>query len=313
MSSNQSPPPADEPPTWLSSYTKDEVFNREHDRMRAQHVITRAAMHDRLIYAAFENTAHLPDLYILDSACNDGTWMLDVIANRAAQLQKPPDTKLSFLGTDIDKEHFSGLDLAATLPPNVSIDFQEQDISEPWPEDLGSRFDLVHQRFALQYLGDSDDSAQQAVARMLGLAKPGTGWIELIEANVVEWAEGTSADLIPTLRRAKQMTMDFCAKLSINLRAHERLGRWLRAAGAVDVEVKNFEYIVGGKTELGQKVLRNLLEFLGTQKAVTGDWKGFGHSGEEYDGVIRELEHYFGWEGRESAWDFVAAWGRRPA
>ena len=239
--------------------------------------------------------------------------MLDVIAKQATQLQTSPDTKLNFLGTDIDKEHFSGLNLEATLPSNVSIAFQEQDISEPWPEDLGSRFDLVHQRFALQYLGDGDDSAQQAVARMLGLAKPRTGWIELIEANVVGWVEGTSGDLTPTLPLAKQMTMDFCAKLSINPRAHESLGRWLRAAGAVDVQVKNFEYIVGGKTQLGRKVLRNLLEFLGTQRVVTADWKGFGHSGEEYDGVMRELEHYFGTEGKESAWDFVAAWGRRPA
>lgn len=67
---------------------------------------------------------------------------------------------------------------------------------QPWPENLDDRFDLVHQHFALQYLGNSDESSQKAVVRMVALTKPGTGWIQLIEANVVGWA-GSSSDSLP--------------------------------------------------------------------------------------------------------------------
>ena len=86
----------------------------------------------------------------------------------------------------------------------------------------------------------------------------------------------------------------------------------MKEAGAVDVEVQDFECPVGGETELGSKGLRNVLEFLGTQKVVTADWEDFGHGGEEYDHVIRELEEYFGAGQVETAWDFAVAWGRRP-
>jgi hypothetical protein len=66
-------------------------------------------MQDRLIYAPITSTAPSTDLHILDSACNDGTWMLDVIAHRTAQLPIPVDAKLNFLRTDLDKKHFSSL------------------------------------------------------------------------------------------------------------------------------------------------------------------------------------------------------------
>jgi hypothetical protein len=312
MSSTESrAQPQEESLTWLSSYTKDPVFNREHERMRAQHVFVRATMQDRLICAPIKTTPTSPDLQILDSACNDGTWMLDVIANRTAQLRIPVDAKLNFLGTDLDKKHFSSLDLDSALPSNVSLAFQVQDITQPWPENICDRFDLVHQRFALQYLGDSDEGAQKAVARMVALAKPGTGSIQLIEASLVAWAEGSSVSLL-ALQQAKQMTMEFCANLSINLYSHKCLGRWLKEASAVDIEVKEFKARVGGKTELARKGLKNLLDFLGTQKVVTAEWEQFGHSGEEYDNVIRELEDYFETRQEEVVWTFVGAWGRRP-
>jgi hypothetical protein len=302
----------EQPLTWLSSYSKDVVFNREHDRMRVQHAIVRATMQDRVIYAPVNATAPSPELHILDSACNDGTWMLDVITDRTTQLQVQPDIKLNFLGTDLDQKHFSDLDLSSTLPSNVSIAFQVQDISQPWPDDLSGKFDLVHQRFALQYLGDSDENAQQAVARLVNLVQPGTGWVQLGEANVVGWAEGGNVDL-PALRRGKQMTEDFCAKLNINTHSFQSLGRWLKEAAAIDVEVKEFAVPMGGKTELGRKGLKNLLEFLATQKAVTSEWERFEHSGKEYDDVMQELVEYFGNTATETLWPIVVAWGRRPA
>lgn len=268
-------------------------------------------MQDRLIYAPITSTVPSTDLHILDSACNDGTWMLDVIAHRTAQLRLPVNTKLNFLGTDLDKKHFSGLTLESALPSDVSISFQVQDIRQTWPENLRDRFDLVHQRFALQYLGDSDESAPKAVARMVALVKPGTGWIQAIEANVVGWAE-TSGVKFPALQRARQKTLDFCAKLEINPYSHRSLGRWLEEAGTVDVEVRDSEWAVGGETELRRKGLKNLLDFLGTQKVVTAEWEHFGHSGEEYDHVIQELERYFGAGQEDVVWPFAVAWGRRP-
>lgn len=302
----------EQPLTWLSSYSKDAVFNRERDRMHIQHAIVRATMQDRLVHAPVIATAPSSELHILDSACNDGTWMLDVIMDRTTQLQVQPDIKLNFLGTDLYQKQFSDLDLSTALPSNISIAFQVQDISHPWPDDLSSKFDLVHQRFALQYLGDSDESARQAVARQVNLLKPGTGWIQLGEANIVGWAEGGNVDL-PALRRAKRMTEDYCAKLNINTHPHQSLGRWLKEAAVVDVGVKEFALPMGGKTELGLKGLKNLLEFLATQKVVTSEWERFGHSGKEYDAVIQELAEYFGSTVTETFMPFVVAWGRRPA
>lgn len=301
----------EQPLTWLSSYSKDAVFNRERDRMHAQHAIIRATMQDRLVHAPVMGTAPSSELHILDSACNDGIWMLDVNMDRTTQLQVQPDIKLNFLGTDLDQKHFPDLDLSTALPSNVSIAFQVQDISHQWPDDLSSKFDLVHQRFALQYLGDSDKNARQAVAQLVNLLKPGTGWIQLGEANLVGWAEGGNVDL-PALQRAKRMTEDYCAKLNINTHPHQSLGRLLKEAAAVDVEAKEFVVPMGGKMELGRKGLKNLLEFLATQKVVTSEWEGFGHSGKEYDAVIQELAEYFGSTVTETFWPFVVAWGRRP-
>ena len=121
---------------------------------------------------------------------------------------------------------------------------------------------------------------------MVGLAKPDTGWIQLFEANLVGWAESKTFSL-PALRRAKQTTEDFSPRFRINTRSHKSLGRWLKEAVALDIEVNLFEYKVDGNTKLGR---RNGVEFLGTQKVVTAEWKMFEHSAEEYATVIRELE-----------------------
>lgn len=238
--------------TWLSAYTKEPVFNREHGRMHRQHALVRDAMRDQLICAPVGSPAPLSELHILDSACNDGTGVLDVIANRKAELRVPGTTKLSFLGTDLDQKHFSGLEVNPTLLSNINTTFQVQDTRQPWPADLQGRFDLVHQRFALQYLGDSDESAQKAVARMVALAKPGAGWIQLVEANVVGWAQGSRVRL-PALQRARQMTLDFCAQLSINPYSHQSLERWLTEAGVVDVELRHFEWGRGWGDGAGEK------------------------------------------------------------
>jgi hypothetical protein len=147
---------------------------------------------------------------------------------------------------------------------------------------------------------------------MVALAKSGTGWIQIIEANLVGWT-GSSTVSLPAMQRARQMTLDFCAKLSINPYTHKRLGQWLEQAGAVGVEVREFEWKVGSETEFGRKGLKNLLDFLGMQKVVTADWEHFGHSGEECDRVIQQLEQHFGTRQEEVAWTFTAAWGRRPA
>jgi hypothetical protein len=106
MASTGLPPQSHEDSlTWLSSYTKDPVFNREHDRMHRQHLLVRAAMQNRLIYAPIINSpARFRELDILDSACNDGTWILDVIVHRTAQLRVQEDTKMNFVGTDLDKK-----------------------------------------------------------------------------------------------------------------------------------------------------------------------------------------------------------------
>jgi len=103
------------------------------------------------------------------------------------------------------------------------------------------------------------------------------------------------------------MTGDFCAKLNINTHSFQNLGRWLKEATAVDVEVKEFVVPMGGKTELGRKGLKNLLEFLAKQKVFTSECERFEYSGKEYDAVMLKLVEYFGNTATETFWPFVVA------
>jgi hypothetical protein len=64
---------------------------------------------------------------------------------------------------------------------------------------------------------------------------------------------------------------------------------------------------MGEKTELGRKGLKNLLEFLATQKVVTSECERFEHSGKEYDAVMQELMEYFRNTATETFWPFVVA------
>jgi len=90
----------------------------------------------------------------------------------------------------------------------------------------------------------------------------------------VGWAEGANIDL-PALRRGKQMTEDFCAKLNINTHSFQSLRRWLKETAAVGVEVKEFAVPMGWKTELGRK---------GLLSRVNGSGLG----------TVQELVEYFG-------------------
>ncbi len=248
--------------TWQSSYSSVPIRTKEYTRLDAQHILTRSVMPGGKLICAPVSIQSSSEFHILDSACNNGTWIFNLISD-----QIPSGTKVHFLGTDIDKNHFPSPDAEPMreLGENFSVEFEVQDISHPWPSDLHGKFDLVHQRYALQYMGEDEVTNIKTVKGLLGLARSGTGWVQLVEANALDWAADCEVECV---QRARKMTEGFLAKMNINPNADRGLKRWLEAAGGSEVEWRTLVWVVGGESEMGRMARRNLVEFLGTQAKV---------------------------------------------
>ncbi|KAF2729061.1 putative methyltransferase SirN-like protein [Polyplosphaeria fusca] len=133
-------------------------------RLSFQHEVLKQNV-GKLVLAPLDLTT--PNLRIVDSATADGLWLRDLATSL------PPSATL--IGTDIVESYFPPKE---DWPSNVTLSIQS--ITKPWPSDMNSTFDLVHQRFALPAAGRSGLKA--ALHGLIGLVKPG-GWIQLVEAD----------------------------------------------------------------------------------------------------------------------------------
>lgn len=145
-----------------SDYIFGDTGSDEVRRLTEQHQITTHGLHGRLIQAPLDLSQ--PHLSILDSACANGLWLHEV----STQL-KPP---YRLVGADL----FSFPDTALQ-----DLNFIQHDFTVPWPSDLHGKFDLVHQRSALQ--GARSSSVEDAIGLLLSLLKPG-GWVQLVEMDL---------------------------------------------------------------------------------------------------------------------------------
>lgn len=187
----------------------------ENDRLNVQHALVRSIMGGKLLIAPADMGRH--NLRVLDSGTAQANWLLDLAT-------LVPDTA-QLIGTDIAVEQFPP---EAQRPSTMTL--QKQSIFEPWDKTMVASFDIVHQRFVLAACR-SNEEAQQAVANLVALAKPG-GWIELHEGNMLKIQEG---DAHKAMMRFRDIAVAAWTSIGQLPDPGVRLSGWLRDAGAEEM------------------------------------------------------------------------------
>ncbi|EHK22003.1 uncharacterized protein TRIVIDRAFT_91355 [Trichoderma virens Gv29-8] len=233
-------------------------------------------------------------LKILDSATFDGYWL-----EEAAKLVNAP----VLVGTDISPAMFPP---ASANGPSYHV----QSVSEPWPEAWKGTFDLVHQRLVLA--GTTPEIGQNAVKALIELAKPGTGWVQLVEGALEHLTEEQKPKY-PALHRFQTLVARMLPGLGWNQRVGLQVRGWMEAEGLQDVSEKIMEIPVGaGNTDrrLGDLAKQNLLtvveHFTQASKDLPADSD---IKAEDFEAVLRDLKVEVDTVG--SLLRFNSVWGRR--
>ena len=216
---------------------------KEFDRLRIQHEMVKAVMCGKLLLTPTDFSD--PGLRVLDSATGNGYWVVDLAKSLA------PTATL--VGTDIAPQHF-----LHDVPPNVTL--TKHSISDVWPADYQSSFDVVHQRFVLALVPEA--VSPDAVQKLFACVKPG-GYIQLHEGDMTAIEEGPQHE-------AATRFLDFMKEawtgLGYQLAPGPKLTKWLKDAGAVELEEKMMWNKTGAYTtdktqsKLGVSVLLALLD-----------------------------------------------------
>lgn len=191
-----------------------------------------------------------PKLRVLDSGTADGRWLADMAA-------KLPKTAV-LVGAVIATRLFP-------MPQN--IEFRVQSITEPWPDEFQSSFDIVNQRLAL---GDCNpDTARKAVTALFSLVKPG-GWIQLLECDYTGgFTEEKKLRCPATAKLCENIISSMSATGTSNQHAPNLKG-YLRAAGGVDIVQTIMDLPVGASEALTPALqastTRNMLSMVNEMK-----------------------------------------------
>ena len=176
-----------------------------------------------------------------------GFWLAE-----AAKLVREP----ILVGTDISPAMFPQAGSASTNGPS----FHVQSVTEPWPEAWKGTFDLVHQRLVLA--GTTPEIGRNAVKALIELAKPGTGWVQLVEGALEHLTEEQKLKY-PALHRFQKLVARMLPGLGWNQRVGLQVRGWLESEGLQDVSEKIMEMPVGAGNpdrRLGDLTKQKLLE-----------------------------------------------------
>ncbi|KAI0392800.1 S-adenosyl-L-methionine-dependent methyltransferase [Xylariaceae sp. FL0594] len=213
--------------------------DQEARRLADQHDLLKFFMGGRLIVAPIDLSQQ--NLRVLDSGTADGKWLLDL----ATSLSSPKGSTL--VGTDVSSARFP----TGTLPSPADISFAKQDIRVPWPENWKHSFDLVHQRLVLTGAGPD---VSRIVHLLLGNVASG-GWIQLTEAaQVIGKYDG------PAMRNFLALMGELMRAMGTGDAFANELEQWVRDAGFVNVQSRDFPYDLGAKIddlELREKSVRS--------------------------------------------------------
>jgi SAM-dependent methyltransferase len=255
---------------------KDE---QESDRLNFQHFFLKAALGAN--YVAPLEKVRVET--ILDVGCGTGVWCREVAGEF---------TQAYIHGVDIDPS------LACAIAPPANCRFLPADLLRGLPFASGT-FDFTHMRLLVAALPTSRWPG--AVAELLRVTKPG-GWIELVECGLGFKRAGAA-----TLRYVEWWQQ--VSKLrGIDTAAVANIDRWLRAAGAKQVERRTLYVPVGPwGGHIGKMLALNM----------QNGWRGvrgmlceqIGIAPEHFDEVIYALPAE--WERNCTEYAYYIACGRR--
>ncbi|KAH8669167.1 S-adenosyl-L-methionine-dependent methyltransferase [Xylariales sp. PMI_506] len=151
-------------PEYLLVRTEHEL-----DRLRKQHRWLQLCNGGKIVFAPVDLKKQ--GLKVLDVGCADGTLLRDL------QEQVSPSAYL--VGTDFMP---SFVQAAKALSPNAAnLEYRVHDLSEPFPPDLISTFDLTHVRLVLPGVGRV--GLEATVRNLLDTVAPG-GWLQVQEMHL---------------------------------------------------------------------------------------------------------------------------------
>ncbi|KAF4807287.1 N-methyltransferase gliN [Colletotrichum siamense] len=217
----------------------------------------------------------------------------------------------TFDGIQAGKPILVSADISPTMLPQSGLgstgdlSFHVQSVTEPWPETWKGTFDLVHQRLVLA--GTTPEVGQNAVRGLAELAKPGSGYVQLVEGTLEHLTEEQKPDYSTLVAR-------MLPGLSWNQRVGLQVREWLEAEGLQGVSKKIMEIPVGAANSdhrLGDAAKQNLLEvvehFATAAKGLPDDSD---IQAEDFGDVLRDIKVEVDTVGRLLR--FNAVWGRRP-
>lgn len=225
----------------------------EYDRLRLQHDMVKDVMGGKLLLSPVDLSA--PNLQVLDSGTAKAHWVIDLARSLSSESR--------VVGTDIAPQHFPP---ESQRPGNVTL--TTHSIFENWPSDYIKAFDVVHQRFVLAACPD-EQVAAESVARLYACVKPG-GWIELHEGNMLTIREGPEH---AAFMRFRDMMVKSWALIKQQPAPGLQIGKWLREAGATDIQETTQVIKVGAEAENkaeGERAMAVLFQMLDGMKAMLG-------------------------------------------
>ena len=147
----------------------------------------------------------------------------------------------TFLGTDIIPRHFEQL-----KNPPLQTSFQIQSVLEPWPEDLRSSFDSVHQRF--YFASFKPELSEAATKNFFNLVKSGR-YVQLVDGDSL----GFDRDGHPAYIKLMNFIERDFGQGGMNLIPGRSFEACLKVAGAIDVKATVYELGVGAKMDTIEK------------------------------------------------------------
>jgi hypothetical protein len=145
------------------------------------------------------------------------------------------------------------------------MSFHHQSMTETWPVEWQETFDLVHSRFALAGAGMKD--VREVVMNLIGLLKPGKGYVQLVEIDIDD--PPTNG---PAMKEFGQVFRDMLKFVTggkgMDLKRDTK--KWFQEAGLDDIGQQHFDIQVGknARTEELQKL--SIESITTTAQGLTG-------------------------------------------
>jgi len=160
-----------------------------------------------------------------------GHWL-----QQLASFSPHPSTN-EYVGTDINPNFFP-------VSHPAEFQFYKHNVAHPWPTDLHSQYDIVHQRLSLP--GAAPGSLSESIKNLYDLVKIG-GWIQLVEA------EQTGPDSGPVFGQFLDLVKQVFDTSGAGWKYASQMKTWLQEAGAVDIHEVTVDMTFGAAN--GDEVL----------------------------------------------------------